>query len=173
MPFMEDPFEYQVLNLTDEFYIDYPDPPYKEIVRKNNRPYNCLLVQSHYGYFICIPFRSNINHKYAFRFRKSLRSRRTNSGLDYSKIVIITKSEYVGTKDGIVDQDEYNEMRDNIVYIKCDAQKYIDSYVNYLSGKSTKYDEKEFERAYRYSTLRYFHNELGIAVENGNVSKFA
>ena len=158
----EDSFDYQVLNLTNSFYSDYPDPPYKEIVRKNNRPYNCLLVQSHYGYFICIPYRSHINHKYAFKFKKSIRSKRANSGLDYSKIAIIKRSEYIGTTDAIIDKDEFNETRDSIEYIKNDAQHYIDDYVNYLSRKSTKYDKKEFERIYKYSTLQYFHNELGI-----------
>ncbi len=63
MCFTKDEFDYQVLNLTQKFYIDYPNPPYKEIVRKNSRPYNCLLIQSHYGYYICIPYRgiSSIN----------------------------------------------------------------------------------------------------------------
>lgn len=166
MCFTKDEFDYQVLNLTDEFYTDYPDPPYKEIVRKNNRPYNCLLVQSHYGYFICIPYRSHIRHKYSFKFRKSIRSKRTNSGLDYSKIVIINKSEYIGSIDAIVDKDEYNETRDNIEYIKNDAQQYIDDYVNYLMGKAKKYDKKEFERIYKYSTLQYFHNELGVPIDD-------
>ncbi len=50
----------------------------------------------------------------------------------------------------------------NIEYIKNDAQEYVDDYVNYLSGNSTKYDKKEFERIYQYSTLQYFHKELGI-----------
>ncbi len=158
--FKEDSFDYQILSLTDKFFVDYPDPPYREIVRKNNRPYNCLLIQSHYEYFICIPYRSHINHKYAFKFKKSLRSQRTDSGLDYSKIVIIQKSEYIGTVNAVIDKDEFNETRDNIEYIKNDAQKYIDHYVDRLLGKSSKYDEKEFERIYRYSTLQYFHHEL-------------
>lgn len=162
MCYKQDSFDYQVLNLTDKFYVDYPDPPYKEIVRKNSRPYNCLLIQSHYGYFICIPYRSHINHKYAFKFKKSIRSQRANSGLDYSKIVIITNNEYIGTIDAIVDKDEYNETRDNIEYIKSDAQNYIDNYVDSLMGKSTKYDKREFNRVYGYSTLQYFHKELGI-----------
>lgn len=166
----EDPYDYQVLNLTNKFYSDYPDPPYREIVRKNGRPYNCLLVQSHYGYFICIPYRSHINHKYAFKFKDSIRSKRTNSGLDYSKIVIIKKSEYLGSTEAIVDKDEFNETRDNIEYIKNDAQRYIDNYVNYLMGKTTKYDKKEFERVYRYSTLQYFHNELEIAISNKDIA---
>lgn len=158
----KDSFDFQVLNLTNKFYADYPNSIYREIVRKNNRPYTCLLVQSHYGYFICIPFRSHINHKYAFKFRKSVRSQRTNSGLDYSKIVIITNSEYVEAADAIVDKDEFNETRENIEYIKNDAQNYIDNYVDSLMGKAAKYDKREFDRVYGYSTLRYFHNELGI-----------
>ena len=162
MCYKKDSFDYQVLNLTNRFYYDYPDPPYKEIVRKNSRPYNCLLVQSHYGYFICIPYRSHINNKYAFKFKKSKRSKSTNSGLDYSKIVIIKKSVYIGNTDAIIDKDEFNETRDNIKHIKNDAQQYIDDYVNYLSGKSKKYDKKEFERIYKYSTLQYFHIELGM-----------
>lgn len=123
-------------------------------------------MQSHYGYFICIPFRSHINHKYAFKFKHSVRSERTNSGLDYSKIVIIRKSEYIGTTDAMVDKDEFNETRNHIEYIKNDAQKYIDNYVNYLTGRATKYDKKEFGRIYGYSTLQYFHNELGITISD-------
>ena len=160
----EDSFDYQLLNLTEKFYSDYPNPPYKEIIRKNNRPYSCLLVQSHYGYFICIPYRSHIHHKYAYKFKNSIRSKKTNSGLDYSKIVIIQKSEYIGTEDAIIDKDEFQETRDHIEYIKRDAQKYIDDYVNTLLGKSMKYDKKEFERIYQYSTLQYYHKELGVIV---------
>ena len=162
MCFTKDEFDYQVLNLTQKFYTDYPDPPYKEIVRKNSRPYNCLLIQSHYGYFICIPYRSHIRHKYSFMFKNSIRSKRAKSGLDYSKIVIVADSNYIGQTDAIVDKDEYNETRNNIEYIKNDAQEYVDDYVNYLSGNSTKYDKKEFERIYQYSTLQYFHKELEI-----------
>ncbi|MEZ3444094.1 MAG: hypothetical protein K1W30_02950 [Lachnospiraceae bacterium] len=162
MCFTKDEFDYQVLNLTQKFYIDYPNPPYKEIVRKNSRPYNCLLIQSHYGYYICIPYRGHIKHKYAFMFKNSVRSKRAKSGLDYSKMVIITNNDYIGQTDAIVDKDEYNETRNNIEYIKNDAQKYVDEYVNYISGNKSKYDKKEFERIYQYSTLQYFHKELGM-----------
>lgn len=155
-------FDYQILHLTAKFYTDYPNPPYKEILEKENRPYNCLLIQSHYGYFICIPYRSNIKHKYAFKFKNSTRSKKTRSGLDYSKMVIITKNEYIGISNAIIDQDEFKETRDNIEYIKNDVQKYIDDYVAGISGDTTIYDRVEFKRIYEYSTLPYFHNELGI-----------
>ena len=160
---MEDPFDYQVLNLMQQFYNDYPDPPYREIVRKNSRPYNCLLIQSHYGYFICIPYRSHINHRYAYRFKNSIRSKRAKSGLDYSKTVIVIDSRYIGNQNAVIDKDEYNETRDNIEYIKADVQKYIDEYVDYVLGKQIKYDSKEAARIYQFSTLKYFHKELGIS----------
>ncbi|WP_456110916.1 type III toxin-antitoxin system TenpIN family toxin [Roseburia inulinivorans] len=157
-----DAFDYQVLNLTNQFYLDYPDPPYKEIVRKNNRPYNCLLLQSHYGYFICIPYRSHIKHKYSYKFKNSKRSKRTNSGLDYTKIVIIKDLNYLGAVDAIVDTDEYKETRDNINYIKKDVQEYVDDYIEYINETSDKYTQKSFKRAYGYSTLQYFHSQLDL-----------
>ena len=159
---VSDPFDYQVLNLSPIFYRDYPETKYVELMRKQDRPYNCLLIQSHYGYFICIPYRTEINHKYAYKFKKSKRSKKHKSGLDYSKIVIVQKKEYLENFDAVVDRDEYIETRDNIEYIKKDAQAYIDDYVNQISGNLQKYDEKEFQRIYNYSTLQYFHKELGI-----------
>ena len=113
-----DPFDYQILNLTSKFYNTYPDPPYSEIIRKNTRPYNCVLIQSHYDYFIAVPYRSNINHKYSYRFKYSRRSQRTHSGLDYTKLVIIKNLDYVGSLNAVVDADEYKEKRDKIDYIK-------------------------------------------------------
>ena len=59
--------DYQILKLTNAFYNAFPNPPYIEILKKNNRAYNCLLFQSHYGYFICIQYRSEIRHKYGFQ----------------------------------------------------------------------------------------------------------
>lgn len=51
-------------------------------------------------------------------------------GLDYSKIVIVQKKEYLENFDAVVDRDEYKETRDNIEYIKKDTQEYFDDYVN-------------------------------------------
>ncbi|MBQ4521945.1 MAG: hypothetical protein IJA10_03210 [Lachnospiraceae bacterium] len=158
----DDPFDYQVLNLTTKFYNNYPDPPYKEIIRKDARPYNCLLIQSHYDYFICIPYRSHVNHKYSYRFKYSTRSRRTYSGLDYTKIVIIKNLEYISISDAVIDADEYKETRDNIDLIKKDSQTYIDDYIKHILKKSAKYDVKKFQRVYGFSTLQYFHRELEI-----------
>ncbi|MCM1135232.1 MAG: hypothetical protein NC400_06605 [Clostridium sp.] len=158
----KEPFDFQVRNLARQFYEDYPAQSYKELLRKSGRPYNCLLIQSHYGYFICIPYRSHINHKYAYKFRESVRSQKSKSGLDYSKIVIVSNGKYIGSESAVVDKDEFKETRNHIEYIKNDCQKYIDDYVSCMTGKSPGYDKKEFLRKYQYSTLKYFHRELGI-----------
>lgn len=88
-------FDYQILRLSDDFYRAYPNPPCIEILKKQHRVYECLLLQTHYDYFICIPFRSEISHSYAYHFKSSVRSRRHQSGLDYSKLVIIRNPEYI------------------------------------------------------------------------------
>ena len=162
---MNNTYDYQVLNLTEDFYLHYPSPPFTELVSKEQRPYNCLLIQSHYDYFICIPYRSSITHRYAFKFRKSERSKKTKSGLDYTKTVIIKDSTFISDKDAIVDSDEYSETRQHIDRIVSDATGYVDEYVKYVKGEATDLSEQEFKRKYDFSTLQYFHNELGIPEE--------
>jgi protein AbiQ len=90
--------DYQILKLTDSFYQHYPNPPYKEMLKKQKRAYNCLLFQTHYNYFICIPYRSEITHSNAYLFRKSNRSKKHKSGLDYTKILIIVKQNILTIK---------------------------------------------------------------------------
>ena len=124
-------FDYQVLHLSNLFYSDYPNPPYNEMLKKDKRAYNCLLIQSCYGYFICIPYRSQISYKYAFLFKRSIRSRTHKSGLDYTKIIIIQNKDY------------------------------LDDYIAHIKG-DVKIGEEEFRRRYQFSTLKYFHKELGI-----------
>ena len=153
--------DYQILKLTPQFYKDHPDPPYHEILKKKQRAYNCLLFQSHFDYYICIPYRSEIAHPYSFRFRKTQRSKAHRSGLDYTKIVIITKSEYIDNKTALIDKDEFKETVKHLEKIKKEALLFVEEYVQQISGKG-KMDPREFDRRYNYSTLPYFHEELGI-----------
>ena len=81
-------------------------------MKKKQRAYNCLLFETHYTYFICIPFRSEISHPYAYHLKKSKRSQKHKSGLDYSKIVIIKNKNYVGNKDAVIEQG--NWMTENL-----------------------------------------------------------
>ena len=107
-------FEVAIYQLSTEFIRDYPSHRYPELMYKKGRPYSCLLIDLHLDYFICVPYRSSIHHKNAFLFSGTERSRRTKSGLDYSKMVLVEKTEYLDSANVVVDQDEYNETIRNI-----------------------------------------------------------
>ncbi len=156
-------FATQLYCLSSTFYTAYPNSLYPEILYdKGGRPYNCLVIESKADYFICIPFRSSMKHKYGYKFRSSKRSKRTPSGLDYKKTVIICKKEYFDlTKPVIVDNDEYKEAIANIKRIVREVNKFIDDYIDCKNGVS-KISVQEYGRRYNESTLQYFHAELGI-----------
>ena len=153
--------DYQILKLTDFFYDAYPNPSYKEILKKRQRAYNCLLFQTHYNYFICIPYRTEIRHSYAFHFKTTERARIHKSGLDYSKIVIIDKTQYIDSVDAIIDKDEFNETMVNLEKIKKEALDFVEDYVAHMRGVK-RLHKREFDRRYSFSPLKYFHKELGI-----------
>ena len=153
--------DYQILKLTDAFYNAYPKQLYPEILEKRKRAYNCILFQTHYDYYICVPYRTEITHKYAYHFKKSLRSKMYRSGLDYTKIIIIQDGTYIDTKDALLDKDEYNETMINIEKIKRESLIFVEDYVMHIQGVKL-LQPQEFVRRYNYSTLQYFHKELGI-----------
>lgn len=153
--------DYQILKLTDDFYNIYHNTQYIEILKKRERAYNCILFQSHYGYFICIPYRTEISHKYAYHFKYSLRSKMHKSGLDYTKIVIITDIRFIDTQDALIDKDEYNETMINLGKIKTEALAFVEEYVLHIKGEQLLHP-KEFKRRYSFSSLKYFHEEMGI-----------
>lgn len=117
-----------------------------------------MLFQTHYDFFICIPYRTEISHPYAFHFTTTARSKAHKSGLDYSKIVIIAKTEYIDSTDAIIDKDEFNETMVNLERIKKEALDYVEEYVKGIK----QLHKREFERRYGFSSLKYFHKELGI-----------
>ena len=152
----------QVYLLSTKFIQDYPPDIYPELMHKQGRPYACLLIETHNGYYICVPFRSSIRHKNAFLFKSTIRSQRTKSGLDYSKIVIINNPDYIDSETtAIVDQDEYNEMMTHLSQIVQDVVSYVDTYKNHITGVQ-RLHPKKFTRLYGFTTLAYFHKELEI-----------
>lgn len=71
---------------------------------------------------------------------------------DYDKYLI---------ENAVVDTDEYKAVRMNIYKIEKQISKYIEGYVKSVSDFENA-DKKSFERKYKYSTLKYFHDILGI-----------
>lgn len=158
-------YDVDVLQLSPKFESDYPASAYPEIMYKLGRPYNCLMIDSHQDYFICVPFRSYINHNNAFLFQKSRRSTYCKSGLDYSKSVIIKDLSYIDSAKAVVDQDEYNEAMQNMNTIAQKALEYVDTYIGHVDG-SAPIHEREFQRRYKFSTLKYFHDVLGLTANS-------
>ncbi len=154
-------YDFEVRKLSQRFYDDYSGVQYMDLIKKLNRRYNMLLVETHYDYYICIPFRSHISHEFAYKFKNSIRSQTCNSGLDYTKICIISKPEYIDDDYAVVDSDEYTEMVKNINTIVNEAVAYINEYVNHIKDVN-KISKKKFRKKYYYSSLKYFHKELGI-----------
>lgn len=154
-------FEVKIYQLSSEFLKDYPKERCPELMCKKGRPYSCLLVDLHQDYYICIPYRSSIQHNNAFLFQGTQRSRKTRSGLDYSKIVLINKECYFDKAKAVVDQDEYTETLKNIKRIVGEAVDYVDIYIEHVSGRK-RLHPKEYRRRYQYSTLPYFHDIMGI-----------
>ena len=44
-------FDYQIYKLSDAFYDTYNHEKYPEIMTKNERPYNCLLIEAKWDFF--------------------------------------------------------------------------------------------------------------------------
>lgn len=151
----------EIYQLNEAFMRDYPEDEFPELMHKLGRPYSCLLIDTHEDYFICIPFRSHINHRNSFMFHGTQRSMKSKSGLDYTKIVLIKDEKYFDDKKAIVDQDEYNEAQIHLGEIVEEAVNYVNGYIAHVE-KIEEMHPREFERKYKYSTLPYFHDILKI-----------
>lgn len=152
------PYDYQIVKLDESFFAAYPEKEYPELLQKDGRPYTCLLFQTHYDYFICIPYRSYIRHNNAFKFKKSKRAREKASGLDYSKMVIVKNPCYISDETAVIDKDEYNETVYFIKKIQADALHYLDKYIEHVKRNTT--ESGSYQRNYTYTTLKYFHREI-------------
>ncbi|MCR1808799.1 type III toxin-antitoxin system TenpIN family toxin [Haploplasma modicum] len=146
--------------LSDKFFDDYPQNDYPEIEIDNMRPYIIIVFKISTDLYLCTPFRSNINHKNGYLFKNSIRSQNNNSGIDFSKSLIIKNEEYIGDET-VVDKDEHSEMILNISMIKENLMEYLSVYINHHKGIK-KIHDREYMRKYKYTTLQYFHNLLDI-----------
>ena len=154
-------YDFQILKLTDHFYNAYPRSCYPEILQKGKRAYNCIVFEMSSEYFLCIPYRTEITHRYAYHFRNSSRSIQHKSGLDYAKMVIVKNMKYLDSTQAIVDTDEYIETVTNMDKIKDEVLDFLEVYVKHVKGDVVLH-ASEYRRRYQYSPLQYFHLELGL-----------
>lgn len=147
---------YELHYLSDKFYDEYNEAEYPEILHKDKRPYMILLIKVESNTF-GLPLRTNIAHNNCYKFEYTSRSTDTITGIDFSKAVVIIDSEYIGSE-AEMDNKEYVELNNRINFIISRFRTYIKGYYLYASGKADKYQAKK----YRFTTLKYFHKELGI-----------
>ncbi|MBD5477351.1 MAG: hypothetical protein HDR18_12390 [Lachnospiraceae bacterium] len=148
--------KYKLNYLSAEFYKQYSTDRYPEIENKENRPYMVLLIKVDSNTF-AIPFRTNVKHNNCYKFQNSTRPTESVTGLDYSKAVVINDSIFIG-KAARINDDEYTELDMNYHIIIKRFTTYVRGYIKYAEGTLNEYQRFK----YRYTTLQYFHKELGI-----------
>ena len=130
----------------------------EEILTKEERPYYVLLLELN-GLTYAIPLRSHITHSYCF-IADSLNGK--NSGLDYSKALVITDSaKYIDPAPVTIRQHEYNVLKQREYLIKKQFSSYVALYKKEICRRQ-KNPLLPVSMMCRYSTLKYFHKELGI-----------
>lgn len=147
-------FELHYLSKT--FYDKYNTAAYPEIEHKAQRPYIVLLVKIDENTF-ALPLRTNIKHNSCYKFRYSSRPTDSMTGIDFSKAVVVNDKAYIGDI-AEMDNKEYVELSDRIVFIISKFRTYVKGYYTFAAGKANEYQAKQ----YKYTTLKYFHKELGI-----------
>ena len=153
-------YDVGIYHLSRQFFTAYPYQQFPEIERKSSRPYSCLLVEYFDDLFLCIPFRSHIRHKYAYHFKNFARALRSQSGLDYTKSILIKDLHYLDlSTQAVVDPDEYKETMINLPRIVREVYRYLSDYTDDLNGIQ-KLHPKEWQRRYGKSTLPYFNDFL-------------
>ncbi|MFI3167526.1 MAG: hypothetical protein R3Y32_05330 [Bacillota bacterium] len=143
--------------LTQKFFSDYPKDQYPEFEEKIGRPYVVFVITIG-GNKFGLPLRTNVRHGSCYKFKSTTRNTSSSTGIDFSKAVILNNPLYIGLETTI-DNREYIELDGKIIHIMKKFEMYLNKYVNY---KNKGVVDKNIEYTYRYSTLQYYHNELGI-----------
>jgi len=130
----------------------------EEILTKENRPYYVLLLELD-GLTYAIPLRSNITHPYCFIADNSSGQ---NSGLDYSKAVVINNFiQYIDPAPVTIRQHEYNVYKQREHLIRKQFSSYVALYKKEIRRR-LKNPVLPVSALCRYASLKYFHKELGL-----------
>lgn len=149
--------KYRLKYLSDSFYQQYTVQDYPEIEHKKERPYMVFLIKIDENTY-AIPFRTNIKHKFCYKFKNSDRNTKSSTGLDYTKAVVVNDESYIGD-DATIDNKEYIELNNKYFFIIRQFENYLQGYMKYAKGGANEFETKK----YRFSTLQYFHKEIGLS----------
>ena len=133
----------RMILLSQTFYAKYGGKA--EIMDKENRPYACFTVEID-GILYAIPIRHHIRHPFAF-FTVG------ESGLDYSKAVVIEDPSYISDQKATIDQREWNAIKAGNDTIFYEFRKFVRQYKRALAHP----DNPRSEQYLKYCTLRHFN----------------
>lgn len=142
--------QFQYVHLSEQFYNDYSD--LKETMKNPDRQYLHMLTKYKGNTFV-IPFRSEIKHKYCFKFKSS-----ESKGLDFSKAVIINDLKYITKSKKNIPQYQHIIIQKKQEFIVRKFTKYVNDYCDAILRK----DKNAINRIGQYSTLQNFHKELNL-----------
>ncbi|MBO4858320.1 MAG: hypothetical protein J5527_07385 [Treponema sp.] len=142
--------------LSQLFYNKYKDCT--EILNKGEtRPYIILIIEVENKKF-AIPIRTNL-HKSIDCYESNPQ---TNSGLDYTKSVVISKEEYIDTtRYPEIEHKEFNYIKFKEKEIKLAFEKFVNDYKKDVI-RHNKNPNIPANPRFQYCTLQYFKKELGL-----------
>lgn len=130
----------------------------EDILTKESRPYYVLILEMD-NLTYAIPLRSHITHPYCHIAAKYSGQ---NSGLDYSKAVVITdKALYIDPSPVTIRRHEFNVLKQREHQIRQQFSSYVHSYKKEILRR-LKNPALPVSALCRYSSLKYFHKELGL-----------
>ena len=139
-------------SLTPSFFETYKHCP--EIEQKQGRPYHVLLVEW-CGCTFAIPLRSHIRHSFAFI------ADGVESGLDFTKAVVIRDRKFVSAVPVQIRQHEFNVLKQHERVIRQRFESYLRLYIKKIKRRRDN-PSIPLDRECRYSALQYFHEDLGL-----------
>lgn len=76
--------DYAVYSLSDEFYEKYPNPPYKELLKKKERRYACLLIKV----IMDILYAFHIEQRFPINMHITFANRLVRKNIDQDLIIL-------------------------------------------------------------------------------------
>lgn len=106
-----------------------------------------------------IPFRTNVKHKYCYKFINTNRDTNSSTALDFSKAVIVNDESFIGVE-AKIDQKEFVELSSKSIFIINKFKNFVSKYKKIMQNPGK--NKYEYDLLTKYSTLKYFNKELGL-----------
>ncbi|MGB0732195.1 MAG: type III toxin-antitoxin system TenpIN family toxin [Pontibacterium sp.] len=113
-----------------------------------------------------IPLRSNIRHTASHPTQGTHGS--PHKGLDYSKALLISKPEFISDEIFRIPNAERTRLKNKAFFITRKFEQYVKKYIKAVNTNNTNIINSE---AYRFTTLRNYHQELGLSDEKRKATK--